>query len=103
MVTTAEAEDAVSELLASVLNLPVAAYFDLESQTSRVSVFVEQGKFSPVDARKKIAAGLERIKNFDLNTGQAKIEISRVKREDWAESWKKHFKPIEIFYKGYRG
>ncbi len=96
VVTTAEAEDAAGELLAAVLGLAAAAYYDLESQTSRVSVFLEQGKFSTADARKEIAAGLERIKSFGLNTGAAKIEIARVKREDWAESWKKHFKPIEI-------
>ena len=96
VVTTAEAEDAVGEWLASVLGRASAAYFDLESQTSRVSIFVEQGKFSPPDARKEIAAGLERIRGFGLNIGAAKIEITRIKREDWAESWKKHFKPIEF-------
>lgn len=96
VVTTAEAEDAVSELLVSVLGLAAAAYFDLETQKSHVSVFIEQGKFSPTEARKAIAAGLERIKSFELNIGPAKVEIARIKREDWAESWKKHFKPIEI-------
>ena len=96
VVTTAEAEDAVGELLASVLTRAPAAYFDLESQTSRVSVFVEQGKFSPAGARKEIAAGLERIQGFGLNIGAEEIEIARIKREDWAESWKKHFKPIEF-------
>ena len=96
VVTTAEAEDAVGELLASVLARAPVTYFDLESLTSRVSVFVEQGKFSPAGARKEIAAGLERIQGFALNIGTAKVEIARIKREDWAESWKKHFKPIEF-------
>jgi ribosomal protein L11 methyltransferase len=31
-----------------------------------------------------------------LKTGTGKIEIAKVRREDWAESWKRHFKPIEI-------
>ena len=31
--TTAEAEDAVSELLSSLFGLPATAYFHLESQT----------------------------------------------------------------------
>jgi ribosomal protein L11 methyltransferase len=96
VMTTAEAEDAVGELLASVLTRAPATYFDLENQTSRVSVFVEQGRFSPTDTRKEIAAGLERIQGFGLNIGVAEIEIARIKREDWAESWKKHFKPIEF-------
>jgi ribosomal protein L11 methyltransferase len=31
-----------------------------------------------------------------LQIGAGKIQTARVKREDWAESWKKHFKPIKI-------
>ena len=96
VVTTAEAEDAVCELLASVTGLATAAYFDLERKTSHVSVFMEPGRFSPADARKEIVAGLQRIASCGLDTGKARIEIARVKREDWAESWKRHFKPIEI-------
>jgi ribosomal protein L11 methyltransferase len=96
VVTTAEAEDAVSELLAAFLNRAATSYFDLESHTSRVSVFVEQGKFSPAGVRQEIAAGLERIQRCDLDIGAGEIEIARIKREDWAESWKKHFKPIEF-------
>jgi ribosomal protein L11 methyltransferase len=94
--TSPEAEDAVSELLATVLGAAAATYFDLEKQTSLVSVFIEQGKFSPAAARKEIAAGLERIAGFGLNIGAGKIEIAKVKREDWAESWKRHFHPLEI-------
>lgn len=94
--TSPEAEDAVSELLSSQFNLAAAAYFDLESQTSRVSVFLEAGKFSANAARRLIAAGLARIKSFGLDLGAAKIEIAKVKREDWAESWKRHFHPLEI-------
>jgi ribosomal protein L11 methyltransferase len=102
--TTAEAEDAVGELLASIFNVATAAYFDVERRVSHVSVFLEQKQFSPAGVRKEIAAGLDRIRNFGLNTGVAKVEIARVKREDWAESWKKHFKPIEIKVKqGRRG
>ena len=96
VMTTAAAEDAVSELLASVVGLAAVVYYDLESRTSQVSVFVEQGKFSAVDMHRQIAAGLERIKRFGLDTGAARIEVARVKREDWAESWKRHFKPIVI-------
>ena len=96
VVTTAQAEDAVGELLASIFGLAPVAYFDLKSQTSRVSVFLEQGKFRPMVVRQEIAAGLERIQRCGLDTGAARMEIARIKREDWAESWKKHFKPIEI-------
>ncbi len=94
--TSPEAEDAVGELLASAFGQAAACYYDLEKQTSLVSVFIEQGKFSPVGARREIAAGLKRIAGFGLNIGAGKIEIAKVKREDWAESWKRHFHPMEI-------
>ena len=96
MVTTAAAEDAVSELLAAVTGCPASAYFDLDRQTSQVSVFAEAGRFSPTDVRRKLTAGLERVRRCGLETGAAGIRMAKVKREDWAESWKRHFKPIEI-------
>jgi len=96
VVTTAEGEDAVCELLGTVTGLAAAAWFDLESQTSHVSVYAEQGKFSPISVRKEVAAGLERIKSCGLELGAARLEIARIKREDWAESWKRHFQPIII-------
>jgi len=96
VLTTVEAEDAVCELLASVSGLPAAAYFDLERQTSHASIFVEQGSFSPALVRQSIAAGLAHIRSCGLNLGKGEIEIAKVKREDWAESWKRHFKPIEV-------
>ena len=102
VLTTAEAEDAVGECLASVTGGAAAAYYDLESRTSCVSVFLEQGKFLPAEVRREVAAGLERIKDCGLDTGQASIEIVRIKREDWAESWKRHFKPMVIRVQGQR-
>ena len=96
VLTTAEAEDAVSELLASVTGAAVAAYYDLDRQLSTVSVFLEQGTFSPAKTRAEVAAGLARIQGFGLDPGAAKIEVTRIKREDWAESWKRHFKPMVI-------
>ena len=96
VVTTLEAEDAVGELLASVLGCAASSYFDLEKQMSLVSVFMEQGNFSPVVARREISAGLKRIAGFGLKTGAGKIEVARVRREDWAESWKRHFHPMQI-------
>jgi ribosomal protein L11 methyltransferase len=92
--TTPEAEDAVTELFGSTLENPVATYHNCETGASVVSVF-RNGKF-PRETKGKILAGLNRIKICGLEIGAGKIKITRVKREDWAESWKRHFKPVEI-------
>jgi len=92
--TTLEAEDAVSEMLGTVLGTAASAYFDVEAQTSYVSVFSQ--KMLPPIIKAKILSGLKRIESFGLNLGSGKITVAKVKREYWAESWKRHFHPQEI-------
>ena len=92
--TTLEAEDAVSELLASLVGSAASAYFDLEAQTSLVSVFSQ--KVLPRTLKSEILSGLKQIESFGLKLGSGKITVAKVKREDWAESWKRHFHPQEI-------
>ena len=92
--TTLEAEDAVSELLAALVGSAASAYFDLEAQTSLVSVYSQ--KILPRHLKSEVVAGLEKIESCGLNLGSGKITIAKVKREDWTESWKRHFHPQEI-------
>ncbi|MGA2030062.1 MAG: 50S ribosomal protein L11 methyltransferase [Verrucomicrobiota bacterium] len=92
--TTLEADEAVAEFLGTALNRLAASYFNSETGVSAVTVFCEQKP--PKKILKKISVGLQRIKNCGLKIGSGKIIIAKVRREDWAESWKRHFKPIEI-------
>ena len=39
---------------------------------------------------------MTRIKSCGLQIGAGKFALAKVRRENWAESWKRHFKPIEI-------
>lgn len=91
--TTFEAEDAVAEMLGRILESTTSTYFDVEKQINVVSLFAEN-KVSKVQ-RKALRDGLKRIEDCGLRTGR-KISVSKIQREDWAESWKRHFKPIEI-------
>jgi ribosomal protein L11 methyltransferase len=93
--TSLEAEDAVTEMLGALFGAAAAAYFNLETGVSIVSVFRDQKP----DAKKfgaEIAAGLQRLADCGLKIGAGQFEIAKVKREDWAESWKRHFHPLEI-------
>jgi ribosomal protein L11 methyltransferase len=92
--TSAEAEDAVAELLGSKFGTAASAYFNLETRISLVNVFSEKPFSRP--QHQEVSAGLAQIKGYGLDIGAGAIEIAKVKREDWAESWKKHFHPIEI-------
>ena len=94
--TTLEAEDAVAELLDAILGQPASSHFNVETQVSVVSVFGPQKTILARPVREQAAAGLKRIKSCGLNIGAGKIKTAKVRREDWSESWKRHFKAIEI-------
>jgi len=92
--TTLEAEDAVATMLERIFHCIPSSFFDFEKRTSRVTAFISH-KISAQD-RETLRRELSSIKKCGLEIGAAKITIARVRSEDWAESWKRHFKPIEI-------
>lgn len=92
--TTPEAEDAVTEMLGSLFGTTASAYFDVEASTTLVSAFLTAAPVKRI--RPQIAAYLETIRECGIDIGPADIHVKRVPREDWAESWKRHFKPMEI-------
>ncbi len=94
--TKPEAEDAVAELLSVILGQPATSYYEVESGLSTVTVYLQRKLRSPREVREEILYGLKRIRSCGLKISPGKIAIARVRREDWAESWKRHFKPIEI-------
>jgi ribosomal protein L11 methyltransferase len=101
--TAPEAEDAVSELLGVVLGRPASSYFNLETGVNTVTVYCEQRPAAFRSVRDIILAGLREIRSCGLKIGSGKVTLAKVRREDWAESWKRHFKPIEIEFKIRRG
>jgi ribosomal protein L11 methyltransferase len=94
--TNVEAEDAVAELLGEVSGQAASSHLDVETQVSVVSVFSPEKKLLMRGLRGEISAGLKRIKDCGLNLGSGKLKIAKVRREDWSESWKRHFKAIEV-------
>jgi ribosomal protein L11 methyltransferase len=94
--TTLEAEEAITELLGGIFGLPASSHFNVETRVSVVSVFGPQKIIAARAAREQLAAGLTRIKSCGLNLGAGRIKTANVRREDWSESWKRHFKAMEI-------
>ena len=91
-----EAEEAVLELLGRIFNRPAAAYADAETKLTSVSVYCEQPREWNENRRAALAAGLRQIAASGLDAGTARISTRRLTARDWAESWKRHFKPIVI-------
>src|SRR5579885_614098 len=92
--TTPEAEEAVAELLGSRFGCAPVTYFNPAKGESRVTVFLPQK--ASRHALQEIREGLKQIGRCGLETGAAGICLSRLHLKNWAESWKRHFQPLEI-------
>lgn len=93
---TAEAEDAVADLLNHRFQRPAATYNDFESGITTISVYCETRPAAWSAQRAALGEGLRAISGCGLAIGAGKISIRKIPRENWAESWKRHFKPLEI-------
>lgn len=94
--TTSEAEDAVVELLQDRFAQPAVSYTDAETRTTAVTVYFTTRPKRFNAARAELSAALARVRQCGLKTGPAKISLRKIRREDWAESWKRHFQPMTI-------
>jgi ribosomal protein L11 methyltransferase len=94
--TSAEAEEAVQQLLERLCGLPAATHTDAETGALTVMAFGEKRRHQRRSLRTLVRAGLEHIRACGLDPAPARISVRRLPREDWAESWKRHFKPVVI-------
>lgn len=95
VVTTPEAEDAVTELLQKVTGAPATSYEDLESGEVTATVYLESRDNLSKDTANRVRTGLDRIKESGLQIGRARVVAKKVGNA-WLESWKRHFKPLNI-------
>jgi ribosomal protein L11 methyltransferase len=94
--TSAEAEEAVTELVAEVCGQSASSFFHVETRRVVVSTYFAK---KPTGVPVMLAAlrkGLSNIRDCGLDAAPGKVTSTRIPRESWAHSWKKHFKPLEI-------
>lgn len=94
--TSREAEEPVTELLASLADQPASSFFHLETRKVTVSTYFEKKPTGLAALLQELHAGLVNIRRCGLDVRPGKILSTRIPRESWAHSWKRHFKPLEI-------
>jgi ribosomal protein L11 methyltransferase len=96
-VTTAgAAEEAVAALMERLFGPTPSVFVNAETQVRVLSLFLENRSACTAAQRQELWRGLARIRKLGLTTGPARIRLRRLPADDWAESWKRHFQPIEI-------
>jgi ribosomal protein L11 methyltransferase len=93
--TLPESEEAVAALLERIFGLPASIYTDALSGESFATVYLQEENCDAA-RRKELREGLNELLRLGLALGRGKISSRKVRQENWAESWKRHFKPIEI-------
>ena len=96
IITRPEAEEAVAELLERAFGTTAVSDFNVEAGRTVVSAYLSERPEWSAAKRKSLAAGFAHIRTCGLESGPGRITLARVRREDWANSWKKHFQPIEV-------
>ena len=94
--TIPDAEDAVAEWLGTVFAQPASSYTDADTRQTNVSVYLRDRPDWTLARREELAASLDRTVRSVLELGSGSITLRRIPRQDWAESWKLHFKPLVI-------
>jgi ribosomal protein L11 methyltransferase len=123
--TGIEAEEAVSEMLGNAFQVFPSVFTLHESKQTEVSIYLQHlptkllalirteasvtsqkthratltGQFDPGITKvlkRWLQEKLRHIQAAGLDVGPAVVSLRRLKPQDWAESWKRHFPPIDI-------
>lgn len=87
-------EDLTAEVLGSFFGCPASSYTDAETRRTEVSVYLEARPDKNTPAA--IEAALQLAGEEAGCAGPIQVSVHRLKNEDWAESWKRHFKPLRV-------
>lgn len=75
-------------------------FADLNVLEHKGKFAVVKGYFSDEDNIDEVVAfvkeRLEDIKKLGINIGKGEVEVEEMKEEDWANTWKKYYKPFRI-------
>lgn len=93
---TTESEDAVMELLASLVAPSPSTYTDAETGVATVSAYSTTPPKSIAKTKAALHRGLARLTSCGINTGKIRVSVVKLPAENWADSWKRHFPPLDI-------
>ncbi len=91
--TTRESEEAVAELLGSLMQLPTVIHQNTITGKTLVSVFCPRRTSFSRRESASLREGIRRIRESGLQAGSGRVSIRKVRVEDWRTSWKRHFQP----------
>lgn len=96
MAISESAEEPVSALFENVFTKTPSIYTKADTKATTASIYLDELSHWNSSLKKQLLNGLKRLRETGTDVGSGKLTLKKLQREDWAESWKKHFQPIEI-------
>ena len=90
------AEDAVTELFQRGTGTNATVFHDLEAGQTTVSTYVECDPARATELKRALRNALRALKDFGFEVDTSGLRVKKLRPIDWAESWKRHFHPLEI-------
>ena len=89
-------EEPVTELLGALLEQPASAYCPLESDLAMVSAYITDRSIWNAANARLLKAHIQSFFPEEAGGLHLKIHCRKIKANDWQESWKRHFKALDI-------
>ncbi|MGO8701948.1 MAG: 50S ribosomal protein L11 methyltransferase [Limisphaerales bacterium] len=94
--TGAEGEEAVGQLLERTLSQAPSVFRDEKTGGIVVTSYPKRLPRPRRALHVALKEGLADLRQFGLDPSPGRISIQPLPRRNWSESWKRHFKPIDI-------
>jgi len=94
--TSLSAEDAVGVLLELERGQTPSSFADAVTRLATVSVYGEIATRDVAGIKRRLREGLQALAADGIDIAPARIQVKKVPARDWSESWKRHFKPLDL-------
>lgn len=94
--TSLSAEDAVGVLLELERGQTPSSFADAVTRLATVSVYGEIATRDVAGIKRRLREGLQALAADGIDVSPARIQVKKVPARDWSESWKRHFKPLDL-------
>lgn len=86
----------MSVALEQITGITPGIHTDVQTGAVTVSAFLELADTRIPEVRRGVREAMDGLIECGIDPTPAKISIRKVPARDWAESWKRHFKPVAI-------
>ncbi|MBN2506085.1 MAG: 50S ribosomal protein L11 methyltransferase [Verrucomicrobia bacterium] len=88
------AEEPVVELCQRLWGQSPAIWTDAQHRSTTASVYLKPGSEWGHRQRAALLAGLAALRRAGVDAGSGPLRVERLHRRNWADSWKRHFRPL---------